>query len=720
MKPADLGRAVIEPKGAFPAGYTGTWKITYTAGKYGIDDGGSIIVARRSMSDAVMPQCENPGADGYVTAATDGDARLDVFYDNRYWIRPWRGAIVVKVYDGSLAEGDTVTVTLGDTSAGSPGWSLQTFPETRHTFMVLVDAFGTREYYEIAGHPHITIVPGPPSGIEAVLPSVAAPGEEVSIHVRVSDQWGNPVAEYDREVFIGCPDGCECTGHAFKMKRGVERVAAVRFTRDGIFRIDVESGGMRGKSNPVVVSSGSRRVFWGDMHGQTEQTVGTGTIEEYFRFARDCALIDAAGWQGNDFQVTDGTWEEVCELTKKYHEPGRFVTFLGYEWSGLTPAGGDHNILYREDFQGLYRSSHWQVHDGSSEETDRYPISELWNEFRGRDDVMAVAHVGGRYANFDYWDDEFSGLVEIHSHHGTFEWFAKEALRRGLLVGFVAQSDDHTGRPGLSGPLRPLARDFATFDVWGGYTGILAGELTRGAVWDALKARHCYATTGRRIHLDVTTPSGAVMGDVVTGDTAVELRVSIAGTAPLLDVEILRGIETVYRHPFGLSPEGTWVRIEWSGVRVRSRAKTADWDGIIKIDGGVVEEYRPYAFDQEGQGVARTSENELRVVSTTSGDIDGVFLMIKGDSPHITCENPNIRCRVAVDELEENPVCFDAGGVDLQMRFSLCSPFGRPENLAFEFRDDGILTCVTPYWVKVVQLDGHMAWSSPIYFAPRT
>ena len=47
-----LGTATIEPAGRFPIGFVGTWTITIVIGDYGIDDGGSVFIARRQVSDA--------------------------------------------------------------------------------------------------------------------------------------------------------------------------------------------------------------------------------------------------------------------------------------------------------------------------------------------------------------------------------------------------------------------------------------------------------------------------------------------------------------------------------------------------------------------------------------------------------------------------------------------------------------------------------------------
>ena len=127
VDPEWLGAAGVSPQGRFPVSMLGTWTVTYRAGRYGVDDGGAILLTAR-IDDASTPQLDDPAATGYVTVATTGQVRLDTRYQPGFWVRPWSQAIVVTVRDGSLAEGDTVTITLGDTSGGSAGWRLQSFP----------------------------------------------------------------------------------------------------------------------------------------------------------------------------------------------------------------------------------------------------------------------------------------------------------------------------------------------------------------------------------------------------------------------------------------------------------------------------------------------------------------------------------------------------------------------------------------------------------------
>ena len=116
-----LGRVELSPTGPVVAGTYGEWTLTYTVGSYGIDEGGTIKVARRFASDWQRPQFDDPTAEGYTTATTTGEAKLGLSFQPKGHIRPWMRCLVIDVYDGSLAPGDVVTITFGDRSQGLAG-----------------------------------------------------------------------------------------------------------------------------------------------------------------------------------------------------------------------------------------------------------------------------------------------------------------------------------------------------------------------------------------------------------------------------------------------------------------------------------------------------------------------------------------------------------------------------------------------------------------------
>ena len=239
------------------------------------------------------------------------------------------------------------------------------------------------------------------------------------------------------------------------------------------------------------------RRYWGDLHGQSGETVGTNPAESYFRYARDKAFVDIVGHQGNDFQITDAFWQELNRLTAAFDEPGRFVCVPGYEWSGNTGLGGDRNVFYRREGRPIHRSSRILVPGQDPQHGDCYTAKDLFRALSGEDAVV-IAHVGGRYADIRFaHDGRLERAVEVHSTWGTFEWLLHDAFAQGYRVGVVCHSDDHKGRPGAT---RPGA---STFGAIGGLTCYLMPELTRDALFEALRRRRHYGTTGTRLFMDL-------------------------------------------------------------------------------------------------------------------------------------------------------------------------------------------------------------------------
>jgi hypothetical protein len=212
-----------------------------------------------------------------------------------------------------------------------------------------------------------------------------------------------------------------------------------------------------------VVARAPLRLYWGDLHGQSGETVGTNPAESYFRYARDKAFLDIVGHQGNDFQITDAFWQELNRLTAEFDAPGRFVCVPGYEWSGNTGMGGDRNVFYRREGRAIRRSSRILV-DGQNEGAgDCYTATELFRALEGEDAVV-IAHVGGRYADIRLaHEGRLERAVEVHSTWGTFEWLLHDAFEQGYRVGVVCHSDDHKGRPGAT---RPGASTFGAIGNW--------------------------------------------------------------------------------------------------------------------------------------------------------------------------------------------------------------------------------------------------------------
>jgi hypothetical protein len=543
-----------------------------------------------------------------------------------------------------------------------------------------------------------------------LVPSQALVGEAVDVLVRGVDRWDNP-APVPGDVALAWRGS------------GDVRLAGLRLTfeRPGSGFLLAQADGLSGRSNPITAHAGRPAFFrfWGDLHAQSGATVGTGTEEEYFSFARDQARLDFCSHQGNDFQVSDADWARLNQTVERHHEDGRFVVFPGYEWSGNTPAGGDHNVIYRRERLPILRSSHWQIpatpEDGL---TPAHPVDVLFERLRhhvGAENVVVAAHVGGRYADQSrYFDAAVCRLVEVASCWGVFEWLLWDALEEGHIVGVTCNSDGHKGRPGAEGP------GVGDFAMGNGLTCVLAPELTRQAVFEALRERRCYGTTGPRIDLRFEL-DGQPMGSVLPWREKAQVRASVVGTAPLEALGLYRGqerIQEVRPEAFQALDGSRRVRVSWGGARMRGRARRVTWDGHIRLEGVRLDRLEPFSFDAPTDGIVDWSAQRIEFRSRTTGDRDGVDLWLdQAERGKLLFESPPGSCVVDLEQLRgaASRHAFELGGLGLRVCVERY-----PERLVdlsatldCEVRPPADRT--TPYLVKAVQSDGHMAWSSPIY-----
>ncbi|MCP4813146.1 MAG: DUF3604 domain-containing protein, partial [Planctomycetaceae bacterium] len=510
--------------------------------------------------------------------------------------------LYIKILQGYLSEGDTITVVIGDRSGDSPGWRLQTFLETHFQLRVLVDRYATYQYEALEPSPGFRIVPGLPVRLVAVAPSQAIPGQSITVRVKREDAWGNPVDQpWEKHQQVSD-------------EAGIQRLEIIDFKT-----------GLATTTNPIdVAEQHPTNRYWADLHGQSEETVGTNTIDEYFHFARHWGFLDACAHQGNDFQITDAFWAAIQETTARHHEPGQFITFPGWEWSGNTGLGGDRNVLFREEGTGIIsRSCRALVKPEDAQDDCSHTVEDLFKTLAPyQPDVMLTPHVGGRYADLERHAGELEPVVEVHSAWGTFEWMLADAFERGYRIGIVANSDGHKGRPGASYP------GASTFGSYGGLTGILAERLERDAIWEAYQSRRVYATTGARIYLDVTGNEHPMGSIVETADTATpQLDVRVHGTSALERVEVRNAMQVLETLRTYDSVEGsTRIKILWQGSQVRGRGRQANWDGGLEIIGNHIKCMQPINFHNPEKPCTLVDENHVSWKSTTTGGVSGVIL----------------------------------------------------------------------------------------------
>ena len=230
-------------------------------------------------------------------------------------------------------------------------------------------------------------------------------------------------------------------------------------------------GALLARSNPLRISeSMTLTPYWGDLHGQSEETIGTNSARDFFTFARDKGFLDVCSHQGNDFQITTPFWNHLNELTAEFNADGRFIAFPGYEWSGNTGLGGDRNVLFLEEGRPIHRSSHALVDDLCDVDTDAHSAEDLFEALRDEDCVV-FAHIGGRYADI------------AMSHDARLERAVEGALR----VGYVRVAGARRVRAGL--PRRHLREQRRA-------QGAARGELSRCDDLRGIRRSHLPAREG--------------------------------------------------------------------------------------------------------------------------------------------------------------------------------------------------------------------------------
>src|SRR5260370_25778244 len=245
--------------------------------------------------------------------------------------------------------------------------------------------------------------------------------------------------------------------------------------------------------------------------------------------------------------------------------------------------GGDRNIFYRREGRPIQRSSHIVVEGQTS--TDAITTADQLFDVLKDEDAVVIAHVGGRYADLKYaHDGRLERAVEVHSTWGTFEWLLHDAFDMGFRVGVVCHSDDHKGRPGATKP------GASTFGAIGGLTCYFMPELNRDALFEALRRRRHYGTTGTRLFLDLRATfeqpvtgfsedpqlarakefavREASMGDIIRpGSVPMRLTAEAIGTAPIERLDVLHGPKvTQTPAPFTAADLGRRGRVTWQGA----------------------------------------------------------------------------------------------------------------------------------------------------------
>ena len=495
------------------------------------------------------------------------------------------------------------------------------------------------------------------------------------------------------------------------------------------------------------------KVYWGDIHNHCNLTYGHGGMKEAFEAAKQqldfVSVTPHAMWPDipgkNDprlewvieyhesafRRLRAGGWDQYVKMTNEYNKEKDFLTFLSYECHSMEH--GDHVVLN---------------YDLNAPLVECTSVEDLKRKLKGTKTFITPHHMGYQegYRGYNwkcFTEGDQTPFVEMYSRHGLaesdlgdypylhdmgprhWEGTIMYGLGLGHKFGIMGSTDQHAGYPGSYGD---------------GRIAVLAPELTREAIWDALKNRRVCCATGDKILIDFRI-NDAEIGEVIKGNKR-HIYVNIIGESAIDYIDIVKNGQTVGRISGPLTPSApsenivkAKVKFEFGWNRFEEPIK---WNGTIKIDNGTINEVTPcfrgapYTSPQEGvteepptlvNRILNKNDKgtELEMYSTknpntTTPSTQAVILDVTMPKSGIfTLEFNSKKFQYTLGELlQGTKTQFMNGWLSEAIQFHRAIPVS-----AFVFEhfmsDDKAEKETDYYYVRVRQRDNQWAWSSPIW-----
>ena len=445
----------------------------------------------------------------------------------------------------------------------------QTVSQRRRTFSLSVDPSGKGNYED----PEIfsmDVRGGELANIRILSPSFVTKNKRFDVIVRFEDIYGNLTNNAPEDTLIELSHEHLRENLKWKLfvpETGFISLPNLYFNEEGVYTIQLTNTKTKKvfRSPPIrCFAENNKHLYWGLLHGESDRFDSTENIENCLRHFRDDKAFNFYGTSPFESQeeTSNDMWKLITQNVTEFDEDDRFISFLGFQWSGDAKSEGLRHIVYMKDNKPILRKK-----DLKSNTLKKIYKSASPKEFIS---IPSFSMAKGLEYNFDDFDPEFERAVEIYNSWGSSECTKKEgnprpistsgasgfqesmegsiqkALQKNYRFGFVAGGLDDRGV--YSDLYESTQEQYSP-----GLTAISAPVHTREALLEAIYQRSCYATTGERIIVGLNL-SGVLMGCETNTAHKQGLLINrhlsgyVAGTTKLLSVEIIRNGKVIKKY----------------------------------------------------------------------------------------------------------------------------------------------------------------------------
>jgi hypothetical protein len=155
----------------------------------------------------------------------------------------------------------------------------------------------------------------------------------------------------------------------------------------------------------------------------------------------------------------------------------------------------------------------------------------------------------------------------------------------------------------------------------------------------------------------------------------------------------------------------------WSGAEVKGRDRLVRWDGSLRVRGNRILGIEPINFWNPDAQPELSGAMTVSWASVTTGGLAGVIVELAHPGKgRVEISTVQKSCSLDLASVGYTPKAFRAGGLRKQIQvYRLPDPEDQRDTIDFSLSLKKLHSGDNPIYVKVIQQDGHMAWSNPVY-----